>query len=96
MSAAMALVARIAARQLGEIRVDFHQHQFDAGHAGCQRQARGADPGAEIGDAIARLCRCCRRQQYGVVTGAMARPRLPQPQLAAQECVLGADIPIRG
>ena len=79
----------IAARKFGELGVDLHQQQLDRRHAPGKREAGGAGAGTEIHYTITRSRRCRRRQQDGVVSGAMARFRLPQAQLSAEECILG-------
>src|SRR5256885_8456189 len=43
---------------------------------------------AEIGDAIARTCRGRRRQQHGIMTGAVSRSQLLQTQLPAEKRIL--------
>ena len=62
----------IVARKVRQRRIDLDQNQIDAGDAPGDRKARDTDAGAEIGHAIARTGRCRRRQQHGIVTGAMS------------------------
>ena len=58
--------------------IDLDQDQLDAGDTPGERKTRGTDTGAEIDHAIAGSCRRRRRQQHGVVAGAVAGFRLSQ------------------
>ena len=84
-SAAIALAAALPRASAASVAIDLDQHQIDPGDALGHRQAGGADAGAEIDHAIARTRRRRRRQQHGVMAGAVAGFRLPQPQLAAEK-----------
>lgn len=80
---------RIGARQLRQFRIDLDQAEPDPSDATRQRQPGRADAGAEIDHAVACVGLGRRRQQYGVVPGAMAAPLLLQLQLPAEKGVLG-------
>ena len=79
----------IFARQRRQTGIDLDQHELDPGDAPGDREAGGADAGAEFNHAIVRTSRRRGRQQHGVMAGAVARSRLAQAQLPAEKCILG-------
>ncbi|MGY4411464.1 hypothetical protein ACVWW4_003200 [Bradyrhizobium sp. LB7.1] len=88
-SAANRIRRRIGARKPCQFRINLDQAEPDTGHAPGQRQPGCADAGAEIDHAVARLGLRRRREQNGVVPGAMAGPLLLQSQLPAEKGVFG-------
>ena len=87
---------RIAGRERGQGRIDFHQRDGDARDPARQRQARAADTGAEIDRMVAGLRDGRRREQDGVVADAMAAQRLTQHQPAAEDRILARLAVLRG
>ena len=87
--ASIAIRGGVAAREFRQGVVDLDQSDPDARYARRNGQSRGADAGAEIDDAVARSRLCRRRQQHGIMTGAVARFRLAQSQASFEKRVLG-------
>ncbi len=70
-SATIAFAAALA-RRLRQQRIDLDRNQIDARDAPGDRNVRDTDAGARDRPRDTRTRRCRRRQQHGIVTGAMS------------------------
>ena len=65
---------RIGGSQRAKLRIDLRQRDRKAGHARGQREAGGADAGAQLDHVLAGAPGGCSGQQNGVMPDPMSAP----------------------